>query len=121
MSDNRMSRRDLLKAGAAAALGFTIVPRHVLGGPGYTPPSEQITRAIIGCGGMGRNHISYNLGPLLAVCDVDMNHLNLAMERAKREGHQGVKATQDWREVIAMKDVDLVHIPTPPHWHGVMG
>lgn len=121
MTDGKISRRDLLKAGAAAALGFTIVPRHVLGGPGYTPPSEQITRAIIGCGGMGRNHISYNLGPLLAVCDVDLNHLNLAMERAKREGHQGVKATQDWREVIAMKDVDLVHIPTPPHWHGVMG
>lgn len=121
MTDKTISRRDLLKAGAAAALGITIVPRHVLGGPGYTPPSEQITRAIIGCGGMGRNHISYNLGPLLALCDVDSKHLKLGMDRAEREGHQNVMATKDWREIIARKDIDLVHLPVPPHWHGVMG
>ncbi len=37
MAPNRITRRELLKFGAAAA-GFAIVPRHVLGGPGYTPP-----------------------------------------------------------------------------------
>jgi predicted dehydrogenase len=37
-------------AGAAA---FTIVPRHVLGGPGYTPPSDKITLASIGLGRQG--------------------------------------------------------------------
>ena len=121
MGSNKISRRDLLKTGAAAAFGFTIVPRHVLGGPGYTPPSEQITRAIIGTGGMGRGHINYNLGPLLALCDVDKKHLKLAHEQATAKGHQNVDTYTDWREVIARKDVDLVHLPTPPHWHAVMG
>ena len=38
---------------AAAAFGaFTIVPRHVLGGQGFTAPSDQITKAVIGVGGM---------------------------------------------------------------------
>jgi len=122
MTEKKLSRRDLLKAGATAALGFTIVPRHVLGGPGFTPPSEQITRAIIGCGGMGRNHISYDLGgPLLALCDVDSNHLKMGLDRAIKEGHKNVATTKDWREVIERKDVDLVHLPVPPHWHAVMG
>ncbi len=46
-----MSRRHFLATTAAAA--FTIVPRHVLGGRGYTPPSENINLAIIGVGGQG--------------------------------------------------------------------
>lgn len=121
MTQKKLSRRDLLKATAATALGFTIVPRHVLGGPGYTPPSEQITRGIIGTGGMGRGHINYDLGPLLAVCDVDLNHLDYARRLALNKGYKDVKAYQDWREVIARTDIDLLHIPTPPHWHAVMG
>ncbi len=47
-----MSRRQFLgTAGAAAA--FTIVPRRVLGGPGYIPPSDKINLAVIGVGGQG--------------------------------------------------------------------
>lgn len=122
MGENpKLSRRDLLKMSSAAALGFTIVPRHVLGGPGYTAPSEKLTRAIIGTGGMGRGHINYNIGELLAVCDVDSRHLNLAMDQAKNKGYENVKAYKDWREVIERKDIDVVHLPTPPHWHAVMG
>lgn len=120
MSESKVSRRDMLKA-TAAALSFTIVPRHVLGGPGYTPPSEQITRAIIGTGGMGRGHINYDMGPLLALCDVDSNHLQLAVSQAAAKGYTSVDTYTDWRDVIARKDIDLVHLPTPPHWHAVMG
>lgn len=47
-----LSRRNFL-AGSAAAATFTIVPRHVLGGPGQTPPSEEFGGALIGCGGRG--------------------------------------------------------------------
>ena len=43
----RISRRDFL-ASTAAAAAFTIVPRHVLGGRGYTPPSENLNIAAIG-------------------------------------------------------------------------
>lgn len=119
--EKKLSRRQLLKRTAAAAVGFTIVPRHVLGGRGYTPPSEQFTRAIIGTGGMGRGHINYDMGPLLAVCDVDENHVKLALDRCKERGMQGVKAYRDFREVLERKDIDLVHLPVPPHWHGLMG
>jgi predicted dehydrogenase len=50
------TRRDFLKAGALAAGLFTIVPRHVLGGRGYVPPSDKVNIALIGAGGQGRTN-----------------------------------------------------------------
>ena len=47
-----ITRRQMLAAGAAAA-AITIVPRHVLGGPGHTPPSEKLNIAGVGVGGQG--------------------------------------------------------------------
>ena len=47
------SRRKFLKTAALAGGVFSIVPRHVLGGPGYTAPSDELTKAVIGVGGMG--------------------------------------------------------------------
>ena len=114
-----ISRRQMLQQSVAAAAAFTIVPRHVLGGPGHTPPSEKITRAIIGVGGMGRGHIDYDYGPLLAVCDVDAEHLKLALEKANKNG-RNVQGYHDFREVLARKDIDVVHIATPPHWHALI-
>lgn len=93
-----------------------IVPRHVLGGQGHTPPSEQLTRAVIGVGGMGRGHLKYDVGRLLAVCDVDEKHLR----RAVSLGGEGVKGYKDFREVLARPDIDIVHVPTPPHWHALI-
>jgi len=112
------SRRHFLKAGAAAMATFSIVPRHVLGGQGFTPPSEILTRAVIGTGGMGMGHVgSINTAcKLLAVCDVDSKHLARAVEA----GGKDVKGYRDWREVMERKDIDIVHIPTPPHWHALM-
>ena len=52
-SSSRSSRRTFLAKAGAAAFGFTIVPRNVLGGAGFTPPSERVTLAGIGAGGMG--------------------------------------------------------------------
>src|SRR5665213_1126224 len=52
-ADAKSSRRNFLATAGAAAFSFTIVPRHVLGGPGQTPPSERINVAGIGAGGMG--------------------------------------------------------------------
>jgi len=50
---NKLSRRKFMISGGAAAAAFTIVPRHVLGGPGFVAPSEKITLAHIGCGTEG--------------------------------------------------------------------
>src|SRR5688500_5765381 len=41
---------------AAAATAISIVPRHVLGGPTFVPPSEKVNIAIIGAGGQGRTN-----------------------------------------------------------------
>src|SRR4030042_3058941 len=56
-NNDAISRRDFLSATGAAAAAFTIVPRHVLGGPGYTAPSDMIHIAGIGVGGRGGSDI----------------------------------------------------------------
>ena len=52
-----MQRRRFMKLGFAAAAVPTIVPRHVLGGPGHTAPSERITLGGVGIGGVGHGQI----------------------------------------------------------------
>lgn len=111
-----ISRRGFLKSAASSVGAFTIVPRHVLGGAMFTAPSEQLTRAVIGVGGMGRGHLGYTDGKLLAVCDVDEGHLKQALEMVDKD----VQGYKDFREVLARDDIDIVHIATPPHWHGLM-
>lgn len=68
------TRRGFLKQAAGAATVFSIVPRYVLGGAGFVPPSEKVNIAIIGAGGMGmRNAQSLLNEPearIVAVCDV---------------------------------------------------
>lgn len=112
----KISRREFLKKAAWSTAGISLVPRFVLGGPGYTPPSDQLTKAVIGVGGMGRVHLGYEGSRLLAVCDVDQNHLRKALEISG----PGVKGYRDFREVLERPDIDIVHIPTPPHWHALI-
>ena len=117
-----VSRREFLGSAITAGAVFTIVPRHVLGGPGYTPPSEVLTRAVIGTGGMGMaGHVTANKEgepPVtLAVCDVDEQHLARAIKKAGR----GCEAYSDWRRVLDRNDIDTIHIATPPHWHALIG
>jgi predicted dehydrogenase len=69
----QISRRKFMATGTAAAAAFTIVPRHVLGGPGYVAPSEKITLAHIGCGTQGLREMMLLLKrpdvQIVAVCD----------------------------------------------------
>lgn len=113
-----LHRRQFLTTTLAGLATISLVPRHVLGGPGFTPPSEVLTRAVIGVGGMGMGHVkSINTAcKLLAVCDVDRKHREIAM----KEGGPDVKGYEDFREVLERKDIDIVHIPTPPHWHAII-
>ena len=118
MSRERISRRRFLRGSlGAAAAAAALVPRHVLGGPGAKAPSDTITHAIIGLGGMGRGHIGYcRSGKLLAVADVDTRNLAIGLKRAGA----GVKGYGDFREVLDRGDIDVVHVPTPPHWHALV-
>ncbi|MGC2889491.1 MAG: Gfo/Idh/MocA family oxidoreductase, partial [Candidatus Acidiferrum sp.] len=75
-----VSRREFLGKTAAAAAGFSIVPRHVLGGAGYVPPSDKVNIAFIGVGAQG---LRVMLGFLkqpdvqgVAVCDVTTSAAN---------------------------------------------
>lgn len=117
-----MDRRHFMKTLGAAGL-FTIVPRKVLGGKGHIAPSDQLTKAVIGVGGIGRSASHFSSSEayrLLAVCDVDKKHLQSAVEAAKSQLHEEVKAYGDWRELIRQSGADIIHIATPPHWHGLM-
>ncbi|HUU12028.1 MAG TPA: Gfo/Idh/MocA family oxidoreductase [Phycisphaerae bacterium] len=105
----RISRRGFFKASAAAA-AFAIVPRHVLGA-GETPPSETLGGALIGCGGRGPGTFG-GLGPnvkRLASCDVKF------LGRADDK-----EVYSDFRRVLDRKDIDVVAIATPPHWHALI-
>ena len=119
MPAQSISRRDFLSGSLTAATALSIVPRHVLGGPGYVAPSEKLHHAVIGCGGMGNGHIGYVLGDagakLVAVCDVDSSRLKAAAAR----GGKDCKAYLDYRELLDRGDIDVAHIVTPPHWHAL--
>jgi hypothetical protein len=50
-------RRSFLASAATATAGFTIVPRHVLGGQGTPAPSDKLNLAAVGVGGMGKENL----------------------------------------------------------------
>jgi len=114
-----LHRRDFLKkAGALAA--FTIVPAHVL--RSETAPSNQLTRALLGFGGIAHsgNHLGYTATRLVALCDPDAKRVQDGIAQAEKRGYGKIFACKDFREILARPDVDIVHICTPPHWHGLM-
>lgn len=119
----RSSRRQFLATSAAAtaatAFGFTFVPRHVLGGAGYTPPSELVNVAGIGVGGMGGGDIATisKLGTnIVALCDVDE-------ERAAGSFNAFPQARRykDFRIMLEKEaqHIDAVTVGTPDHIHAV--
>ncbi|MBK7652601.1 MAG: Gfo/Idh/MocA family oxidoreductase [Flammeovirgaceae bacterium] len=116
ISSTHPSRREFIKKSALVISAFAIVPRHVLGGPGFMAPSDMLTKGIIGVGGMGRGHIAYEGTKVVAMCDVDKNHLKDGIALAGGN----VRGYSDFRELLTQPDIDVVHIATPPHWHGIM-
>jgi predicted dehydrogenase len=116
------SRRDFIKKSLVAS-SIVIVPRHVLGGTGYTAPSDQLNIASIGCGGKGHSDIiNAHVGGrerVVALCDIDSF------------GKHGVNNTRtkfpdanfynDFRQLLAEeKDLDAITVSTPDHTHAVI-
>jgi predicted dehydrogenase len=108
-------RRRFLQSAAAAAIATRVRP--VLGA------NERVNMAVVGLGGRGRGHVAeFARQPntrIAAVCDVNQ----AAQERAvaqveKLQGHKP-KALADMREVFSDKEVDVVSIATPNHWHAL--
>ena len=120
-------RRSFIKKSTAAVAAATILPRNVFGKMGgdnnFVAPSDQLTRGIIGVGGIGRSGYHYYDDPrcrLVSVCDVDTDHIKKAVEKCQQKYGNTPATYTDWRDLIKDPNVDIVHIATPPHWHGIM-
>ena len=92
------------------------------------PAGDKLVFAAIGIGSpQSRNRavvgdaLNAGKGNVLftAVCDVDANHRDRAVEDMKKRG-QEVKAYKDFREVNDRKDINAVTIATPDHWHALI-
>ena len=116
---SRLNRRAFLKRAGALA-SFTIVPAHVL--RSETAPSNQLTRALLGFGGIARsgNHLGFKATRLVALCDPDATRVQEGIVQAEKNGYGKIYTCRDFREILARPDVDIIHICTPPHWHGLM-
>ena len=121
------SRRDFLKKAGLGIAGFTILPRNVLGAmngnKSFTAPSDQMTRGIIGVGGIGKSGLHFASDErcrLVAICDVDQKHLESGLEKGRKQFNTELQAYHDFRDLIHDPNVDIVHIATPSHWHGIM-
>jgi len=132
MKSKKISRRKFLGSTAAAVSAFTIVPRHVLGGAGYTPPSEKLNVAGVGVGGMGAGNIAKIAGMeadehdnltkvregenIVALCDVDTE-----LAAGIFNVFPKAKKYTDFRKMLEkQKDIDAVVIATPDHTHAVI-
>jgi predicted dehydrogenase len=138
----RSTRRRFLGTAASAVAAFTIVPRHVLGGPRFVPPSEKVNVALIGAGGQGRTNaralFKQRDAQIMAVADP---HDEFSLEqfyyrgmagrkpvRAEIEQHYArltpnhrVAEYEDFRVMIEKeKSIDAVLCATPDHLHAAV-
>jgi len=125
---NDMSRRNFLRRVAGTAVGVKgfsyIIPSSALGKAGNITPSSRITMGCIGVGWQGGSNMNSFLREkdcqIVAVCDVDKNHLNSAVNRVNgRYRNKGCAAYHDFRELLARDDIDAVSIGLPDHWHAI--
>ena len=123
-----MDRREFIKrgaiAGVSAAVFPTIVPSKVLGRNGNIPPSEMITMGCIGTGWQGTSNLEAFLREpdcrIVAVCDLDTDHLQNAMQLVNNQyGNTDCTTYQDFYEVLARQDIDVVSLGLPDHWHSI--
>ncbi len=121
-----LTRRSLLQTAAVASLTPLLGSRVA-----WAAPSDRLTLGFIGVGTMGRGHLSRMLGradvEVVAVCDVVKERIDSATEmvkkayadRTKSGNVEGPRTFTDFRELLAIKELDAVLIATPDHWHAI--
>lgn len=123
----KISRRAFIKSAVGAGAGIAmaqVVPAAALGLGRRPAPSNRIVMGCIGMGGQGTGNMSVFLGQpdvqVVAVCDVDRNHLANAKNIVDRHyGNSDCAAYTDFRELLARKDLDAISLATPDHWHAI--
>jgi predicted dehydrogenase len=101
-----INRRGFIRTSSLALAGITILPRPVLGGPGYVAPSDKLTLAYIGCGPQGLSGlITLIANPevqIVAVCDPEKfaeNYLEFA-SKSLLNNIRRVLEKPSWGEAI---------------------
>ncbi len=103
----------------------TITRRQFAGAAAFAavqPPSDRLRVGVIGCGGRG---VGAHIATLLKMKETDNVEVNAVCDVFDKRARQaaqltGGRAYQDYRELLTNKDVDIVVIATPDHWHGQM-
>src|SRR5271157_1542582 len=111
MSVNESSKDALTRRTAiAAGLAPLIVPRHVLGGAGYRAPSDKLTIACVGVGGMGRNYLDgCKDEQIVALCDLDFEFSARVFQT-----YPGARTYRDFRQMFdkEQKNFDALIVAT---------
>jgi predicted dehydrogenase len=115
------TRRVFIKNTAitTAALGLVPAMSSVLAG---CAPSDRINVGVIGCNGQGFADLvpflDHKNVECLALCDIDESVLNRrAADVEKIRGKKPANLYKDWRKLIDNKDINVVIVGTPDHWH----
>ncbi len=123
MEPLKSDRRSFLKTAGIGVGLFSIVPSSVIG---KSAPNDKIVMGSIGLGIRGTSNMKQFLTQddtrVVAVCDVSEKQRNEAKELV--DGYyenDDCAAYNDFRELIARKDIDAVCIAAPDHWHVLMG
>ncbi len=131
---NDVSRRAFMRDAAKVAAGVTagsavatktaradvyksIMPQSVMGA------NEKIITGHIGVGNMGKRDLQFvvmrdDTQPV-AVCDLFPKFTQQASQIVQSKGHPAPTEHTKFEEVIENKDIDVVVIVTPDHWHTV--
>ena len=129
--ENAMNRRKFIEK-ASVISAFMIVPRHVIGGRGYTAPSDLVNLGFIGTGKQagGLKNSFMDTNEVKVVCAADVYGIKLKQFAAEvnqryaanagKTSYAGCATYEDFRSVLARKDVDAVVIAVPDHWHSVI-
>lgn len=122
-----ITRRKFLEGSLSVAAAITIVPRHVLGGPGYVAPSDKLNIACVGVWGKGRSDIaSVSTENIVALCDVDDNQMakfkeSIYEEEGGSDLFEKAHKYRDWRLMFDKEtNIDAVTVTTPDHNHAII-
>ena len=128
MTNKRETRRDFLKKSSLAALAGSTMPYWFTAESAKAFAFNSATeRPVLGCIGTGSRWGA--VGPqamkfsdCAAVCDVDADHAGKGKERALKEREKNgldnkIDVYEDYRKILDRKDIDVVTIVTPDHWH----